>query len=654
MAGFVQIVIDDSTNKTIQGLYDFDRDNGGMLCIPAGSSFPGTPEAKELFWRIDEKKLYRRNDGDTAWDAVEGLDSTAVHKATAGEIAAITEKVTPVSTDVLLIEDSAAANVKKRVQVGNLPGGGGGEANTASNVGTGGVGIFKEKSGVDLRFKKLNAGSAKVSIADDTDNDEVDVDVNTGVTASTVCVGNDIRLSDARTPTSHASSHNAGGGDALAIDAAAGTGSLRTIGTGSLTACAGDDSRLSDARTPSSHAASHNAGGGDALAIDAAAGTGSLRTIGTGSLTACAGDDSRLSDGRNDGDAIHDNVAAEISALTEKVTPVSADLIIIEDSAAANAKKKVQVGNLPGGGGGETNTASNVGTAGVGVFKTKSGVDLQFKKINAGSAKVTITDDTGSDEVDVDVATGTTSATVCVGNDSRLSDARTPTTHATSHKSGGGDAIKLDELAAPTDITTLDATTSLHGLLPRLGGGTTNFLRADGAWAAPAGGGGGYPIHVIPAAAFDPAHTTDWQVPTPAILTPDTLKEAIGVLRFDDSLNEGRGFTIPTPTGATNVIFTIWSRPQTAPGSAKVVKLRLYNREFVDTAAMEAWTYDALGDVAITTNTNWMKDAYTISFSTLGATAGNPMQFEFTRNAMDAGDTLVGDWNLALLVVSFS
>jgi hypothetical protein len=53
----------------------------------------------------------------------------------------------------------------------------GGEANTASNVGTAGVGLFKEKAGVDLRFKKVNAGSSKVTITDDTGNDEVDVDV---------------------------------------------------------------------------------------------------------------------------------------------------------------------------------------------------------------------------------------------------------------------------------------------------------------------------------------------------------------------------------------------------------------------------------------------------------------------------------------------
>jgi len=56
-----------------------------------------------------------------------------------------------------------------------------------------------------------------------------------------------------------------------------------------------------------------------------------------------------------------------------------------------------------GAGGGEANTASNVGAAGVGVFKQKTGVDLEFKNINAGSSKITITDDTGNDELDVDV-----------------------------------------------------------------------------------------------------------------------------------------------------------------------------------------------------------------------------------------------------------
>ena len=53
----------------------------------------------------------------------------------------------------------------------------------------------------------------------------------------------------------------------------------------------------------------------------------------------------------HDPKAIHSNKSAEINGLTEKTTPVSADLLIIEDSAATNAKKKVQIGNLPSGGG---------------------------------------------------------------------------------------------------------------------------------------------------------------------------------------------------------------------------------------------------------------------------------------------------------------
>jgi hypothetical protein len=44
----------------------------------------------------------------------------------------------------------------------------------------------------------------------------------------------------------------------------------------------------------------------------------------------------------------------EFDLQTEKVTPVSADLLLVEDSAAGYVKKKVQVGNLPGGGGAAT------------------------------------------------------------------------------------------------------------------------------------------------------------------------------------------------------------------------------------------------------------------------------------------------------------
>lgn len=58
--------------------------------------------------------------------------------------------------------------------------------------------------------------------------------------------------------------------------------------------------------------------------------------------------------GGTDADAIHDNVAGEINAITEKTTLANDDVFIIEDSADSFAKKKVKVSNLPAGGGGGT------------------------------------------------------------------------------------------------------------------------------------------------------------------------------------------------------------------------------------------------------------------------------------------------------------
>lgn len=103
-----------------------------------------------------------------------------------------------------------------------------------------------------------------------------------------------------------------------------------------------------------------------------------------------------------DEDAIHDNVANEIALITEKTTPASADILIIEDSAAANSKKKVQIGNLPTGGGGEANTGSNQGTDGVGVYDAKVGIDLQFRNIAPASNKVTVV--LNGKDVDIDIA----------------------------------------------------------------------------------------------------------------------------------------------------------------------------------------------------------------------------------------------------------
>jgi hypothetical protein len=66
--------------------------------------------------------------------------------------------------------------------------------------------------------------------------------------------------------------------------------------------------------------------------------------------------------------------------------------------------------------------------------------------------------------------------------------------HAPTHQAGGSDALALDALAPPTDVTTLNASTSAHGLLPKLPGDPTKYLDGSGAFSvptsAPASGGG--------------------------------------------------------------------------------------------------------------------------------------------------------------------
>lgn len=65
----------------------------------------------------------------------------------------------------------------------------------------------------------------------------------------------------------HATTHEPGGTDVMAVDAVAATGSLRTLGTGATQAAAGNDARFSDSRTPLAHAPSHSFLGSDPVSV---------------------------------------------------------------------------------------------------------------------------------------------------------------------------------------------------------------------------------------------------------------------------------------------------------------------------------------------------------------------------------------------------
>jgi len=149
------------------------------------------------------------------------------------------------------------------------------------------------------------------------------------------------------TPAAHVTSHHSGGGDPLVHDSIAGSGSNTH---------AQIDTHLGSTTNP--HATDiENLGSGTLAELNSAVTDATLDDSGDSRPPngAASGDlggsypSPTVNDGA-DSTAIHDNVAGEIAAIALKASPVGADMLVIEDSAAANAKKRVTVGSLAGGG----------------------------------------------------------------------------------------------------------------------------------------------------------------------------------------------------------------------------------------------------------------------------------------------------------------
>lgn len=86
-----------------------------------------------------------------------------------GMDAAVQKTFMNIQTGGIVRVNNLADTLATKAYARSVGGGGSGEANTASNLAGNGVGIWKDKSGVDLRFKRLKAGSG-ISITDNTDS----------------------------------------------------------------------------------------------------------------------------------------------------------------------------------------------------------------------------------------------------------------------------------------------------------------------------------------------------------------------------------------------------------------------------------------------------------------------------------------------------
>lgn len=208
-----------------------------------------------------------------------------------------------------------------------------------------------------------------------------------------------------------------------------------------------------------------------------------------------------------------------------------------------------------GGGAGTVTSASNVG-AGSGWFKQLNGSDLEFKSFVAGSNRISVTSNTNDLTINAVEANFTLSNIGGTLGNSKISDL--------AYSKLTGTPPKLDDLSTPDDNTDLDSTTLRHGLLPKLGGGTTNFLRADGTWSTPPGSGSSTGIGSNGGTASfdgDAAKTVFTiphllgDVPTGVSVEPSST-DAFGDFQVDkDATNITVTYASAPPSGTGNVVF---------------------------------------------------------------------------------------------------
>jgi hypothetical protein len=151
-------------------------------------------------------------------------------------------------------------------------------------------------------------------------------------------------------------------------------------------------------------------------------------------------------------------------------------------------------------------------------------------------------------------------------------------------------------------------------------------------------------------------NSADWTVNALAAAEADDNNAGLTVRAFDDTTEEGVGFTLEIPAGVTNMTIRFRGRARTGDVAARTVGLKLYNRGIPDNAAVQAWTAGtALTDIDLPATTEYFQyDEQTISLATLSLTAGEVTQFELTRVNPAGGTELTGDYLLHEIQVEWS
>lgn len=154
---------------------------------------------------------------------------------------------------------------------------------------------------------------------------------------------------------------------------------------------------------------------------------------------------------------------------------------------------------------------------------------------------------------------------------------------------------------------------------------------------------------------LDSPNNANWAVNALAPATQDSTNNSLVIRSFDDTLEEGVGFILETPTNVSNMNIHIRGRAEYLRPSASKVVLRLFKRDIASDTTVSAWdSTTRLTPLDVTNSVDFRYYTQSYSMASLGVSPGRITMFELTRNGADATDTLVGNWNLLQVGLTFS
>jgi hypothetical protein len=151
---------------------------------------------------------------------------------------------------------------------------------------------------------------------------------------------------------------------------------------------------------------------------------------------------------------------------------------------------------------------------------------------------------------------------------------------------------------------------------------------------------------------------SDWTINALASVVTDPTYPSINQRQFSNTTEQGVGFMVSIPAGATKATFKFRGRGQTAIAGTSVVQPRIYARRFANGAAPAAWSAATeLANISITNTTNFVYATQTVLLSAFSTAlvADNMYQLELTRRVTGVtGTNLAANFLLTEVTVEFS